>query len=311
MEISGLTLEAPCKINLHLRVKGLRADGYHDLESVFLALAFGDTLRFEVLDKPGPVVLSREYRIPGWEGRLPFPPERDLVYRAAVLFREKTAFDKALEIRLEKRVPLGAGLGGGSSDAAAVLRGLDALAGTALSMEALAFMAGTLGSDVPFFLTPGAAFVSGRGEWIRPLPAPEKLRVVLVNPGFPSDTARAFRRLDRDRAEDAGTGGDRGPAPEALMAALGEAPGGWPYGNDFLPLFLKGGTGAAAYRSIIGDLKALGADFTGLSGSGSTCFGIFTDGGEAERAVRILSEGWDFIELTFPLASSGRGVLQW
>jgi 4-diphosphocytidyl-2-C-methyl-D-erythritol kinase len=306
MEISGLTLEAPCKINLHLRVKGLRADGYHELESVFLALAFGDTLGFEVLDKPGPVVLSREYRISG--GEPPFPPERDLAYRAAVLFREKTGFDKALGIRLEKRVPLGAGLGGGSSDAAAVLRGLDALAGTALSTEALASMAGTLGSDVPFFLTPGAAVVSGRGERIRPLPVPERLRVVLVNPGFPSDTAGAFLRLARDRA---GAGmGVRGPDPEALTAALGEAPGNWPYGNDFLPLFLKGGPGAAAYRSVIGDLKALGADFTGLSGSGSTCFGIFTDGGTAERALGILSERWNFVELTFPLASSGIRVLQ-
>jgi 4-diphosphocytidyl-2-C-methyl-D-erythritol kinase len=312
MKASGLILEAPCKVNLHLRVKERRVDGYHELESIFLALAFGDTLRLKALEKPGPIVLSREYRIPGGAETPPLPPERDLIYRAAVLFREKTGFDKALRIRLKKRVPLGGGLGGGSSDAAAVLRGLDALAGTALSREALASMAGTLGSDVPFFLAPGAAWVSGRGEQVRPLKVPEKLRVVLVNPGFPSDTARAFRRLDRARGGAAGwTGpGGKDPDPEALMAALGESPGSWPYGNDFLPLFLKGGTRAEAYRRIIGDLKALGADFTGLSGAGSTCFGIFTDGGAAERAVRILSEGWNFIELTFPLASSGSGVLK-
>ena len=237
MKTSGLSLEAPCKINLHLRVKGRRADGYHELESIFLALAFGDTLRVEVLEKTGPIVLFREYRIPGGEETPPLPPERDLIYRAAALFREKTGFEKALRIRLEKRIPLGGGLGGGSSDAAAVLRGLDALAGTALSREALASMAGTLGSDVPFFLAPGAAWVSGRGERIRPLRVPEKLRVVLVNPGFPSDTAAAFRRLDRDRAEADGRTGGREPDPESLTAALGESPGIWPYGNDFCPFF--------------------------------------------------------------------------
>jgi 4-diphosphocytidyl-2-C-methyl-D-erythritol kinase len=330
METARLTLEAPCKVNLHLRVKGLRPDGYHELESIFLALAFGDTLSFEVRDKPGPVVLSREYRIGRGAGRTgggpgdtgggrsggeaPFPPEKDLVYRAAARFRETTGFDRALEIRLVKRVPLGSGLGGGSSDAAAVLRGLDALAGTALSPAVLSALAESLGSDVPFFLAPGAAFVSGRGERIRPLPVPEKLRVVLVNPGFPSDTPGAFRRLDQDRAERQGLNRAEGAGrdlsvrkregsggPEALMAALGDAPGTWPYGNDFLPLFLKGGPGAAAYRDITGGLKALGADFTGLSGSGSTCFGVFTDGGAAEKAARDLSERWNFIEVTFPL----------
>ncbi|MDR3160449.1 MAG: 4-(cytidine 5'-diphospho)-2-C-methyl-D-erythritol kinase [Spirochaetaceae bacterium] len=326
MKTARLTLAAPCKVNLHLRVKELRADGCHELESIFLALAFGDTLDVEVFDEPGPVVLSREYRIgrgaegpgggPGRIGggaELP-PPEKDLAYRAAALFRETTGFEKALALRLVKRVPLGAGLGGGSSDAAAVLRGLDALAGTALSRKALASMAGALGSDVPFFLEPGAAFVSGRGELIRPLPVPEKLRVVLVNPGFPSDTAGAFRRLDRDREErdrrgqaEAAAGGAAAD-PEALIAALGRDPGSWPYGNDFLPLFLK--EGGEAYRRIIGDLKALGADFAGLSGSGSTCFGIFTGGGSAERAARNLAERWNFIVLTFPLASSGMGVLQ-
>jgi 4-diphosphocytidyl-2-C-methyl-D-erythritol kinase len=301
-----LTWEAPAKINLHLRVKGLRADGYHGLESIFLALAWGDTLRIDALKGPGGCELSRNCFCP--PGDLPFPPEQDLAYRAALLFREKTGFDRALRIELDKRIPLGAGLGGGSSDAAAVLLALNRLAGTGLSAAALGALAETLGSDVPFFLSPGTALVYGRGERVIPLDSPRNIRVVLVNPGFSSDTAGAFRLLDAERD---------GPAPEdipreILVRALSGSPGLWPYGNDFLPLFLeKGKSGEAeAYRGIILSLKALGAEFAGLSGSGSTCFGIFTDGGAADRAVRNLLERWNFVRITFPLARSGNAVLQ-
>ncbi|MDR2111086.1 MAG: 4-(cytidine 5'-diphospho)-2-C-methyl-D-erythritol kinase, partial [Spirochaetaceae bacterium] len=145
-----LIWEAPGKINLHLRVKGLRADGYHGLESIFLALAWGDTLRVDAAAGPGGCTLFRNC-FPPLED-LTFPPEQDLAYRAALLFRAKTGFDRALRIELDKRIPLGSGLGGGSSDAAAVLLALDRLAGTGLSTAALGALAETLGSDVPFFL---------------------------------------------------------------------------------------------------------------------------------------------------------------
>jgi 4-diphosphocytidyl-2-C-methyl-D-erythritol kinase len=301
-----LTREAPGKINLHLRVKGLRADGYHGLESIFLALAWGDTLRVDAAKGPGGCELSRNCFFP--LGDLPFPPEQDLAYRAALLFRAKTGFDRALRIELDKRIPLGAGLGGGSSDAAAVLLALNQLAGTGLSAAALGALAETLGSDVPFFLSPGAALVYGRGEGVISLESPRNIRVVLVNPGFPSDTAGAFRLLDAERG---------GPVPEdlpreTLVRALSGPPVLWPYGNDFLPLFLEKGAPeeAEAYRGIILSLKALGAEFTGLSGSGSTCFGIFTDEGAADRAVRNLLERWNFVRISFPLARSGDAVLQ-
>jgi 4-diphosphocytidyl-2-C-methyl-D-erythritol kinase len=300
-----LTREAPGKINVHLRVRGLRADGYHGLESIFLALAWGDTLRFDASHGPGACELHRNCLLP--QGELPFPPEQDLAYRAAVLFRAKTGFDRALRIELDKRIPLGAGLGGGSSDAAAVLLALDQLAGTGLGPAALGALAETLGSDVPFFLSPGAALVYGRGEAVFPLETPQNIRVVLVNPGFPSDTAGAFRLLDRERRQE-------GPdvAPESLVKALFGPPALWPYGNDFLPLFWeKGAAGEAeAYRRMILSLKDLGAEFMGLSGSGSTCFGIFTRGSVADQAVQILAEEWNFVKMTFPLARSGNAVLQ-
>ncbi|MDR2758948.1 MAG: 4-(cytidine 5'-diphospho)-2-C-methyl-D-erythritol kinase [Spirochaetaceae bacterium] len=300
--------EAPGKINLHLRVKGLRADGYHALESIFLALDWGDTLRLDAAKGPGTCELFRNCLLP--QGELPFPPEQDLVYRAAVLFRAKTGFDRALRIELDKRIPLGAGLGGGSSDAAAVLLALDQLAGTGLSQAALRTLAEALGSDVPFFLSPGAALVHGRGEELAPLDPPENIRVVLVNPGFPQDTAEAFRLLDLERGR--GWPAPEEPEPGTLAKALSGPPVLWPYGNDFLPLFLERGPGekAEAYRSIILSLKALGAEFTGLSGSGSTCFGIFTNGGAADRAVQVLGGEWNFVRVTFPLARSGNAVLQ-
>jgi 4-diphosphocytidyl-2-C-methyl-D-erythritol kinase len=164
-----------------------------------------------------------------------------------------------------------------------------------------------LGSDVPFFLSPGAALVYGRGEEVVPLETPQNIRVVLVNPGFPSDTVRAFHLLDREQERE---GLDI--APETLVKALSGPPALWPYRNDFLPLFLKKRAAgeADAYRRMILRLKALGAEFTGLSGSGSTCFGIFTQGGAADQAVQILSEEWNFVKITFPLARSGNAVLQ-
>jgi 4-diphosphocytidyl-2-C-methyl-D-erythritol kinase len=326
-----LGIEAPCKINLHLRVKERRSDGYHGLESLFLALAFGDSLRFELAETPGGEnrpgdCIRLEDAVPGGARIFPqdLPPERNIVLRAVSLFRARTGFDRALRIRLEKRIPLGAGLGGGSSDAASTLLALNELAGTALSGEALEEMAGALGSDVPFFIrgadTGGAAFVSGRGERIRPVPGPGDIAVALVNPGFPSGTAEAFRLLDRHREDAPGSGegpeaersGGGGLSEEGLIAALRGAPSAWPYGNDFLPLFLEAGseTVRRAYRDILGDLKALGADFSGLSGAGSTCFGVFIDRGVAKRAVYSLNKRWNFVLLTFPLARLGSGVLE-
>jgi 4-diphosphocytidyl-2-C-methyl-D-erythritol kinase len=201
---------------------------------------------------------------------------------------------------------------------------LNDLAGTALSGAVLEEMAGALGSDVPFFIraanTGGAAFVSGRGERIRPIPSPGHIAVVLVNPGFPSGTADAFRLLDRRREDKAGSGEEPeaerpqegGLSEEGLIAVLGEEPSKWPYGNDFLPVFLETGSETArrTYRDILKDLKALGADFSGLSGAGSTCFGVFIDRGEAKRAVNYLNKRWNFVLLTFPLARLGGAVLK-
>ena len=213
---------------------------------------------------------------------------------------------------LVKRTPSGAGLGGGSSDAASTLLALDYLAGTALSEKALGELAQELGSDTPFFLSGGAAWVEGWGERIEPLNTPEGFWVVLVKPPFPSPTAEAFRLLDSCREK--GLGFPLGPplSQAELKESLGKDPGLWPFSNDFLMVFLEGGEGtggaAGVYRGILEGLKGLGASFSGLSGSGSCCFGIFIDGGRAEKGVKFFAERGFFSTLTFPLARRARAV---
>jgi 4-diphosphocytidyl-2-C-methyl-D-erythritol kinase len=319
---------------LHLRVKERRSDAYHELESVFLALALGDTLHFELGDAGRPDELVTEDRRPRPSGRKTgggfeeIPGPDNIVLKAAALFRARTGFDRALRIRLEKRVPLGAGLGGGSSDGAATLAALNGLAERAghprlLDGAELGKAAAELGSDAPFFLgvlTAGgrnAAWVTGRGEHIRPIEGPADCAVLLANPGFPSNTAEAYRLLDLRRA---GRGLEQGPetglSAGSLIAALREPPSRWPYGNDFLELFLaEKGARAAAYGSVLEGLRNGGADFCGLTGSGSTCFGIFTEKGAAEKAAETLRSGGYtpengiFTVLTFPLAHLGKRVL--
>jgi 4-diphosphocytidyl-2-C-methyl-D-erythritol kinase len=171
-------------------------------------------------------------------------------------------------------------------------------------------MALDLGSDVPFFLFGGAAWVTGRGERIRPLEVLPRVWVVLVNPGFSSGTAEAFALLDRCRRE--GLEPAAAVSEGAALAALGESPGFWPYGNDFLPVFMTGGSDRVkpVYDGMLGELRTLGADFAGLSGTGSSCFGIFLGKGAAEQAVKRLRKHWKFVQFTFPLARSVIRVLQ-
>ena len=306
-----LRIQAPCKINVHLRVKDRRPDGYHDLESIFVTLAFGDTLWVERTKEVGECTILMDWQALQTAGSIPgaeaFPREKNTVYRAVSLFRLETGFTGGIRVRVEKRIPLGAGLGGGSSDAAFMLRALQVLAAPNLPQEKLLEMALALGSDVPFFLWGGAAFVSGRGEQILPLKALEGVWVVLVYPGFPSDTAGAFGLLDQVRSE---SGLDQEAGMRDLIGAFSGSPGSWPYRNDFLQVFLAAGNQeqAAVYRRIVQELQDWGADFAGLSGAGSTCFGIFRNEGAAKDAGISLSrrEGVSnqryLVQVTFPLA---------
>ena len=282
-----LIIKAPAKVNLHLEILDKRPDGFHSLESIFLAVDFADTMHFELFEGDG----KAEITMRGLDFNLPF--EKNIIFRSLCLFREKTGFEKGVNVIVEKCIPAGGGLGGGSSDAAAALLALNELAGFPLSRAALLEMAAALGSDVPFFIyQTGAAWVTGRGERIEPFQAP-RLFFALVNPGFPSDTAAAFGLLDKYRenggnlhAEARKYGGREGVSSD---------PAGWSFRNDFLPVF--GERERSVYNEIISRLRELGADFAGLSGAGSTCFGVFKEREPAQRAAAVLRGMWDFVEI--------------
>jgi len=326
------TIEAPCKINLHLKIGEKRPDGFHSLESLFAPLAFGDTLRFECNGKEGDCSLSIAYESPVE----PISPENNLIIRAVSLFRELTGYKNGLNIHLNKRIPVGAGLGGGSSDAASTLLALNSLANGVLSMKELAKTAALLGSDVPFFLTGGAAFVSGRGELVEPVDFSPNFWVILVKPPFSSETTHAFKLLDRIREDNKYKNKGNELSKEILLHALKGDPGAWSFQNDFLSVFsgsypLKNkdiGLNFGVYDNILGNLRQVGASFTGLSGSGSCCFGIFSTKGAAEKAVMELPmklrssaafEGQEkqspsqanFVRMTFFLARRADPVLEY
>jgi 4-diphosphocytidyl-2-C-methyl-D-erythritol kinase len=177
-----LTVTAPAKINLTLEVLGKRSDGFHEIRSVLQTIDLCDTLHLEV----GRGV-SFQCDMPGWSA------EESLVTRAVSLLKEVTSCKKGVKISIEKRIPLMSGLGGDSSDAAALLRGLNELWRLNLSTEKLVGLAAQLGSDVTFFLYGGTALAEGRGEIIIPLPPLAQMWVVLVVPDISVEEGKTGR----------------------------------------------------------------------------------------------------------------------
>ena len=284
---ASVRVQAPAKINLHLRVYGRRPDGFHGISSLFQALTLSDTIVVRSLKKPDAVEV---------DGVFDCPPERTTLYKAALAFREATGIREGLHLAAEKRVPAGAGLGGGSGDAAAVLRGLDALFGTALPRAELERLGASVGSDVPFFLSCGAALVSGRGEAVESIACREDLAFVVLFPGFPVGTAWAYALLDEERPDDSR---EPDPGPSELEAAYRAEPAAWPFANSFEPYVGSRRPGIPAAR---GRLLAAGARFAAMSGSGSALFGAYGDP-EAARAARerLAAEGFQAY-LALPLA---------
>jgi 4-diphosphocytidyl-2-C-methyl-D-erythritol kinase len=269
-----LTALAPAKVNLVLRAGPLRADGYHDILTLMVPLDLCDRVEVLVSRRAGPVTC----RVPG-------RPELDgagnLAARAAVAFRERFGLRSGVAIRIEKRIPVTAGLGGGSSDAAAVLRCLARAFGVR-DRGALGELALSVGSDVPFFLGPGPAWAAGRGERLQPAEVPP-LHLVLVYPRQPSmaiRAAEAYRWLDqlRGRAAAPSLGG---PAPFRPSRM----------GNDLeAPCLAR----RRALRPLLALLLFAGARRAMLSGSGPTVFGVFSGQGAARRAaLTIGAEGRD------------------
>jgi 4-diphosphocytidyl-2-C-methyl-D-erythritol kinase len=260
------TTLAPAKVNLVLRVGPLRPDGYHDLLTLMVPLDLADEVDVRISPREGPVSCA----VPG-------RPELDgpgnLAARAATLFRERFGVGRGIAIRIRKRIPVTAGLGGGSSDAAAVLRIL-ARAFRVRDARALAEVALAVGSDVPFFLGPGPAWARGRGERLASATVPA-LDLVLV---YPPDPALAIRAGEAYGWLDEARGGRGAPLP--------------PRPGAYRPSFLRNDLEDAclahrpALRVALGWLVGRGARAAIMSGSGPTLFGLFQNREEARRAAR-------------------------
>jgi 4-diphosphocytidyl-2-C-methyl-D-erythritol kinase len=283
--MSSVVVFSPAKLNLVLAVTGRRADGYHDLVSVVVPVEFGDTLRVEA-------GAGGEFALECDDAAVP-SGEENLVLRAARLFAEATGWGGGARFFLEKRIPMGAGLGGGSSNATAALRGLNSLAGGLLGEAELAAVAARAGSDCALFLPGGPVAMRGRGERVEPLAAEAAARlrgrrVLIFKPGFGINTPWAYAQLAAD--------GEKSylPAEEAearLAAWLGDAqaPAEALLFNSFeRPAFYK-------FPALPALLDALGKEFwlsTRLSGSGSACFALLPAAVTAEAVRARIREAW-------------------
>src|SRR5437764_3199663 len=265
-----IVVRAPAKINLTLDVLGRRPDGYHALRSVMQTLELHDTLEL----RPAPAIRFA-CDAPALDG------VDNLVPRAARLLRTATGYGGGVDVTLHKRIPVDAGLGGGSSDAAATLMALNQLWGLALPPERLAELGAALGSDVPFFFYAPLALVSGRGEVAEALPAVPPASVVLHQPPCGLSTARVFAALPPTNYGD-------GSGTERLLAALqaGLAPEQWPLSNGLQE------TVTALYPEVstaLERLRTAGAPQAVLTGSGSTVYGLFARADDAHRAYTRLT----------------------
>ncbi len=295
-----VVLDAWAKVNLRLRVFPPDATGFHPLETIFLRIGLGDGVEVE------PVGSGLRLEVE-WEGAPePLPSgEENLAWRAAEAWCRAAGRAPAARIRLRKRIPVGAGLGGGSADAAAVLRALNAAHGEPLGAPALLALAGRLGSDVPFqALGAPMALGWGRGERLLPLAPPPARPGLVVLPPFRIATPDAYGWLDADRASAAPPGAEAGalPPPEALarwetLEALAE--------NDFEgPVFDRHPPLAEARAALLGT----GARVALLAGSGAALFALWSEPGARDTARAglgpALGEGWRLLPAEAPPAAS-------
>lgn len=257
---------APAKLNLFLRIVGRRADGYHALQTVFRLLDWGDTIRMRVRND-GRIVRHGE-SAPG------VVEADDLVVRAAKLLQSAANVGQGADIAVEKRIPSGGGLGGGSSDAATVLRVLDRLWGCELGIEALAELAVRLGADVPVFVRGENAWAEGLGEQLTPITLP-RAWYLLVAPGVHAATAELFQASELTRNAPAATIADFVSDPFLQGQALG---------NAFEPVLRRR---EKAVEAVFAVLRGIGAPR--LTGSGSVCFVEFAERESAERALDLLA----------------------
>lgn len=293
-----LTIKAPAKINWFLKVLGLRDDGFHEIRSLIQKVTLYDRLTFTPADT---LSIETDTQI---------PLEDNLIYKAAVLLQKKCGIDAGAVIGLDKNIPMGAGLGGGSSDAAAVLIGLNELWSLGLATKELSSLAEQLGSDVPFFLYGQISFISGRGERITPRNALKTMNVLLIKPSFDISTAWAYKKFSyMHMSKKADTGNDGFSFNYDNSFELTKKAGKVNNIEHFIRNIERAEPGDIT-DDIFNDLERVviesfpviaeikerlreqGAAFALMSGSGSTVFGVFDSREKAEEASRSFQDFW-------------------
>lgn len=263
-----MQLFAPAKINLSFEIKARRDDGFHEIETLMAPISLADRLTIERIEGPQIDFSCDDPSLPGGND--------NLVIRAADLFRRTTNIKTGVRIVLEKKIPHGAGLGGGSSDAASTLLGLNELFDTALNQAALMGLGAQIGSDVPFFIAGSAAICRGRGELVTPTKLHRELDLLLVKPDFGVPTAWAYARWEESRE-----------LPGVDYAA--QEFSGMRFANDLeRPVFEKFIV-LAPLKTWLRRQPEVGAAL--MSGSGSTVFAVLRDVADSDPlSERIRAE---------------------
>jgi len=289
---AGVRADAPSKINLTLEVLGRREDGYHELRSLVIGVELADHILCQTSPEPGIGLQCNDPTI---------DHDENLAVRAARALAHRCGLDGALRIELQKRIPVGGGLGGGSSDAATTLRLCNSLWQTGLDENALAAVGAELGSDVPLFFTLPSAIVEGRGERVSPVRLRWSGFVLLVCPPIPVSTAEVYRAFRPDDCNGFPSGAYR----EILHAASAAD----------LSMLLTNHLEPAVFRvcptlsGLRDELIGLGLTSIRVTGSGSTFFSLFDDSEPAHRAARKIQEHVSRVTTVVAAAPVGQGPI--
>ncbi len=295
--MKSLRIPAYAKVNLRLDVLGPRADGFHELRTIFQTISLHDTLLLETRREPG-----IELRIAGNSQLAGEPGKDNLVYRALKELGREIELRQGLRAVLTKRIPVGRGMGGGSSDAAAALLGLLRLTGKRIAPARLLAIASSLGSDVPFFLHGGRALGIGRGEEIYPLPDAPRLEVLVVSPhDIAVPTKDAYGWIAEAQSRELTNAAD--PTRLFQFCALCWSPQGGALSNDFEAAVFPRYSRLAAIKR---DLLQQGAADASLAGSGSAVFGVYQHPAKARRAARAFPQDQVFLCSTLSKAEYRR-----
>lgn len=290
-------IETFAKINLTLDVSSKRPDGYHDLQTVMQSISLSDRVTIHELDEPGIRLVCSAPVIP--------TDQRNTAYRAAERFLTAAGLDVGLSIIIDKRIPIAAGLAGGSSDAAGVLAALDTLYPDCLDRDTLFAIASAVGADVPFCLAGGTIYCTGIGDILTPLKPLTGWPLLLIKAPFGLSTPEVFRRFDSGSVE-------KRPDHEAFLPAVEQA--------DWAAMAAAAGNALESVAfaihpqllTIKSQLAASGALLAQMSGSGPTLFGIFADQEACDASLvqlRTLSAS-GFTLYTATMVSAGTRLVQ-